>query len=374
MNLILRTLSIVSMLTGVLALIFLVAKFTAVEQMLVAYFVRDGEIESADRLYIALFTGPVYLLVFGFVLGQLARMEVFSGAKAPWQMGPSFLRPSLIATIIYFSLGSLLVLQYVLGCHMRTPFSAALCAPYEKEGFYELLTGYGFLLAQAPWLVFATSHCWSQAKRNSPFSAKFQAYLLGLAALACLFVGMEEISWGQTYLGWDTPDYVARVNVQKETNLHNLFNQYFAIGNIIGGSVIFLSCFATFWLAARGWASAQWRILFPNPNLIGLAAWFPLAAAVDGEPLEFLATVFLFCYCRDLYRQLKFYSELGVGETAGNRMPSEYKTKCLSIITSGIIGWAFYVTQRNCAVVKQLVRYGCCSLRWVLPAGRVGPW
>ena len=43
-------------------------------------------------------------------------------------------------------------------------------------------------------------------------------------ALALLFLicGGEELSWGQRIFGWDTPQALERVNVQGETNLHNL--------------------------------------------------------------------------------------------------------------------------------------------------------
>ncbi len=35
---------------------------------------------------------------------------------------------------------------------------------------------------------------------------------------------MEEISWGQRIFGWQTPEALAAVNYQQETNVHNLFN------------------------------------------------------------------------------------------------------------------------------------------------------
>lgn len=42
-----------------------------------------------------------------------------------------------------------------------------------------------------------------------------------LAALASLYVGGEEVSWGQHFLNWTTPEYWAAINDQQETNLHN---------------------------------------------------------------------------------------------------------------------------------------------------------
>jgi hypothetical protein len=32
----------------------------------------------------------------------------------------------------------------------------------------------------------------------------------------------EEISWGQRIFNWETPSWIASVNVQRETNIHNL--------------------------------------------------------------------------------------------------------------------------------------------------------
>jgi hypothetical protein len=43
----------------------------------------------------------------------------------------------------------------------------------------------------------------------------------GLAALCCFYVAGEEISWGQHFLGWTTPEFWSAINDQNETNLHN---------------------------------------------------------------------------------------------------------------------------------------------------------
>jgi hypothetical protein len=36
-----------------------------------------------------------------------------------------------------------------------------------------------------------------------------------------IYLGGEEASWGQHYLGWQTPETWAEINRQQETNLHN---------------------------------------------------------------------------------------------------------------------------------------------------------
>jgi len=43
-----------------------------------------------------------------------------------------------------------------------------------------------------------------------------------LGGLAAVYFAGEEISWGQTYFGFRTPEALAEVNEQREFNLHNL--------------------------------------------------------------------------------------------------------------------------------------------------------
>lgn len=47
-------------------------------------------------------------------------------------------------------------------------------------------------------------------------------YWLLALGLAFLFLGLEEISWGQHLFGFSTPPGIAEVSLQRETNLHNL--------------------------------------------------------------------------------------------------------------------------------------------------------
>src|SRR5262245_5781097 len=44
-----------------------------------------------------------------------------------------------------------------------------------------------------------------------------------IGALTCLYTAGEEISWGQHFFHWTTPEYWALVNRQQETNLHNTY-------------------------------------------------------------------------------------------------------------------------------------------------------
>jgi cell division protein FtsW (lipid II flippase) len=69
-------------------------------------------------------------------------------------------------------------------------------------------------------------------------------WCLLIAALCFLFAG-EEVSWGQHWFGWESPEYFVDKNRQGETNLHNLnihlgraVKTFITIGIIIGGIVV----------------------------------------------------------------------------------------------------------------------------------------
>ena len=53
------------------------------------------------------------------------------------------------------------------------------------------------------------------------FSVKISWFPIGLA-LFCLFVALEEISWGQRIFGYRPPEYFLQYNFQQELNLHNV--------------------------------------------------------------------------------------------------------------------------------------------------------
>jgi hypothetical protein len=50
------------------------------------------------------------------------------------------------------------------------------------------------------------------------------ALLFAIAAIGAFLIAGEEISWGQRILGWATPNDLAQLNVQGETNVHNIGN------------------------------------------------------------------------------------------------------------------------------------------------------
>lgn len=116
----------------------------------------------------------------------------------------------------------------------------------DERGFGENLTAVLFLLSAAAAAVLA---------RSQPVRAVgwLRTGFWLVAATAFLIAG-EEWSWGQHFFLWQTPDWVAEVNKQQETNLHNMAERALdqkpralaAVLILIGGCLVPLA-------RARGW-------------------------------------------------------------------------------------------------------------------------
>lgn len=138
-----------------------------------------------------------------------------------------------------------------------------------------------------------------------------------LFALGLLFLGGEEISWGQQIFHWRTPaDYAAR-NYQGETNLHNLEGVDVDAPAVALGLGVFVGGIAwPLWVALRrrpGLMGRRLHWIWPSARLwpsavIALALWAAetgmVQAGLDQRPglrTEYVAIregveLFLVCY------------------------------------------------------------------------------
>lgn len=60
--------------------------------------------------------------------------------------------------------------------------------------------------------------CWLRQGES-----KWLKIWMGIASIACFYVFIEEISWGQKFFQWETPEGWAEKNTQGETNIHNAY-------------------------------------------------------------------------------------------------------------------------------------------------------
>jgi tetratricopeptide (TPR) repeat protein len=112
-------------------------------------------------------------------------------------------------------------------------------------------------------------------------------------AVACSYVVLEEISWGQRIFDFSTPDFLKSRNLQGEANLHNLLTgphktllkDFISVGVAIGllgyGLIYPLTRY-------RGWRLAHWadKMGVAAPPLV-LAPFFVLAAYFELKPFSF---------------------------------------------------------------------------------------
>jgi hypothetical protein len=102
----------------------------------------------------------------------------------------------------------------------RGHLGPAVQSLFAKEGFFESVT-FVLELAGAALCALAAMR-WKVGERGSGRAVQL---LYALCALGLFFVGMEEVNWGQTLLGFQTPSSWAAINYQNETSIHNLLDR-----------------------------------------------------------------------------------------------------------------------------------------------------
>jgi len=166
-----------------------------------------------------------------------------------------------------------------------------------KEGPLEMLTFVLELLA-AGFLAVAVFKKRTQLRTTTQ---RFVWCCYALCAALLFIVGMEEISWGQTFFHFQTPESWAAVNHQHETTLHNLVSREALtssaryIAAAFGAGALLLT-----WLAYRPWGG--WlRAIAPSPSLLPLAMCATVGGVfIHAEVVEFLVAVFFAFYAHNV--------------------------------------------------------------------------
>jgi hypothetical protein len=119
--------------------------------------------------------------------------------------------------------------------------------PVEMLTFLLLLAGGGYGL-------------WMANRARKRGLAKLWVAFYVTFAVFLLLTGMEEVSWGQWFFHFKTPEAIARINTQQEFTLHNLEG--------LGGHTVWL------------------RLAFGVGGIIGIALWWaPKFRAVAVPPI-----------------------------------------------------------------------------------------
>lgn len=156
----------------------------------------------------------------------------------------------------------------------------------------------------------------------------FAVTLIG--AFSCIYIAGEEMSWGQHFFHWNTPEYWAEVNRQKETNLHNTYAIFektpraiLETGIFVGGLLIPIAALFWPWLRAcrlslflppAALAPAALGVLsFKLLDLLQAAGSVPIVLERPSETIETYLYFFILAYLIVFARRIK---ELEIAEGA----------------------------------------------------------
>jgi hypothetical protein len=204
--------------------------------------------------------------------------------------------PNPILVLLAASLAGLAIISLWRFQHRWGPGFVALFA---KEGPLENLTCILALIAS----MFSAIAAW-RFSRPGVLRAPPPPVRWMLAALAGgLFgVGMEEINWGQTFLGFGTPEVWKEVNYQQETSLHNLLDRNQLEGSARAiGLLLALGAVALVIVGMR-WPDSLLGQIAPHPALVPLALCVGFASLKQhSEVVELLFAVFFAFYTHRLW-------------------------------------------------------------------------
>ena len=109
--------------------------------------------------------------------------------------------------------------SFIIGCVVLLKLSVQSIYRYKR------LLGEGGILEYSQALILFTSAwiSWLISKDlRKCLSMRLPSVVYAIISLIMLFVGLEEVAWGQILFSWKTPENIAAVNAQNQTTLHNL--------------------------------------------------------------------------------------------------------------------------------------------------------
>ncbi|MBW8011292.1 MAG: hypothetical protein FVQ83_08635 [Chloroflexi bacterium] len=261
---------------------------------------------EAERLfYLILYILAISFLVIGSVVAGSSKATVRNALKQTFLIDEMCkTNPSIPKPVTILVLSSLISIFFASLYTIRGLFN--LEYHYLEDGLFEYLTAINYLAAS---LLIAIS-IWSVRKLDSLRNARNYKVIITTLTLILIFffvIGMEEISWGQRIIGWETPTPLTRLNYSDETNIHNIFTPFFK--NLYRGfGLFFLISLIVGWLFVRRWHPFFYHIIFPHPNLIVLVYLITLVGLTNpGELFEELFSLFCLFYAIRVY--LCFRSE-----------------------------------------------------------------
>jgi hypothetical protein len=248
------------------------------------------------RIAYLVMTGP---LLVGTTLVGLANASLRERARQAFTYRPAGPEWGLLSPGRLFLLSTSLGILFFALFYYKRQLPPAL---FQEDNLFEWATA--LLLFAAAFLVGRAA----LTMRASPIGPSRRWVVRGylLISVLCFLVAMEEISWGQRIVGWETPPAWAEINYQDETTLHNVIPD-----RVLFNLLPLLLLPPVLLALALGFGQRQQtgiRLLLPPPALMGLAliialpilvslpSWELLDRFANDELLEPLVALFAFFY------------------------------------------------------------------------------
>lgn len=143
-----------------------------------------------------------------------------------------------------------------------------------ENGFVELLQFF-FLITAIIFLILIFRE--NLKKLNFLMKVFLSIKILGL-----IYFAGEEISWGQHFFHWNTPEFIKEINNQEETNLHNISNLF----DQLPRSLVLIWCSLSIIVALLLnkiilLDNSTIKIIFPNKKLILISIILIIYTAPD---------------------------------------------------------------------------------------------
>lgn len=119
--------------------------------------------------------------------------------------------------------------------------------------------------------------------------------ILIITALAFFVLFGEEISWGQRFIGFHSPEFFDEYNYQSEFNLHNFFNPLYDIIYKTAGITFFMVLFLV-WFFKRSKPSRISSLLIPPPSFSFLIFLMACTTFGNREIFEILMDILILLY------------------------------------------------------------------------------
>ncbi len=243
------------------------------------------------------FLGTIGFLVFLFPEGL---------KKFPKLILTDGLNPSgkpVVTLILTSLLGIALVIGSIIRYTLPWGSNLTIVEWYKEDGILETLTVILMMISIIPLAYALISLYMRKQDRKANI---IPVVIFSLLILGCFLFSGEEISWGQNYIHWKTPETLFAGNVQHETNLHNFFNDYLVDAYKIGTLIFLVLVILPIIMDFMGKNTVIFQLVLPHASLIILVLILAFAYHTN-ELVEQLGSVFLLFYSLRVARVIQVH-------------------------------------------------------------------